>query len=63
MTFRKIKNKFFWAHHPDYNFCFSKIVRMIVGEYEQRAVCKSYSAVGNGPDSVPESSDAIYRVN
>ena len=25
---------------------------MIVGEYEQRAVCKRYNSVGNGPDSI-----------
>ena len=25
---------------------------MIVGEYEQKAVCKCYNVVDNGPDSV-----------
>ena len=31
---------------------FSKIVLVIVGEYEQRAVYKRNNVVGNGPDSV-----------
>ena len=44
-------------------FCFAKIVRMIVGEYEQRAVYKRYTVVGNGLDSVVETSGVIYRVN
>ena len=44
-------------------FCFAKIVRMIVGEYEQRAVYKCYHVVGNGSDIVLETSGAIYRVN
>ena len=45
------------------HFCFSKIVRMILGEYDQRAVYKRYNVVGNGPDSVLDILGAIYRVN
>ena len=43
-------------------FCFVKIVYMIVGEYEQRAVYKRYNVVDNGPGSVLETSGVIYRV-
>ena len=40
---------------PLYCF-FSKIARMIVGEYRQRSVYKRYNVVGNGPDSVLKTS-------
>ena len=48
---------------PPPPLCFAKIVRMIVGEYEQRAFYKRYNVhvVGNGPDSVLETSGATYR--
>ena len=36
-----------------------KIVCMIVGEYEQRAVYKGYDVVGNGPVIVLETSGAF----
>ena len=36
---------------------------MIVGENEHGAVYKRYDVVGNGPDSVLETSSAIFRVN
>ena len=36
-----------------------KIVRWIVGEYEQKAVYKRYDILGNGSDSVLETSGAI----
>ena len=36
---------------------------MIVSEDEQRVVYKRYNVVGNGPDSVLETSCAIYRVH
>ena len=35
---------------------------MFVGEYEQRAVYKRYYVVDNDPDSVLETSGAIYPV-
>ena len=38
---------YIWAPPP-------QIVRIIVGEYEQRAVHKRYNVVGNGPNSVLE---------
>ena len=41
----------------------AKIVGMIVGEYVQRAVYKRYNVVGNGPDSVLETSSVIYHGN
>ena len=41
-------------------FWFAKLVRMIVGECEQREVCKRYNVAGNGPDSEFET---IYHVN
>ena len=49
--------------HTHTTECFAKIFRMIVWEYEQIAVHKRYIVVGNGPDSVLETSGAIYRVN
>ena len=39
------------------NFCFAKIVHVIVGKYEQRAGYKRNSIDGNGPDSVLETLD------
>ena len=43
------------------NLCFFP-VRMIVGEYEQRAVYKRYNVVGSGPDSALETPGTIHRV-
>ena len=40
-----------------------KIVRMLVGEYEQRTVYKRFNVASNGPDSVLETSGAIDHVN
>ena len=40
-----------------------KIVLMLVGEYEQRAVYKRFNVASNGPDSVLETSGAIDHVN
>ena len=45
-----------------YIFALRKLC-MTVQKYEQRAVYKRYDVVGNGPDSVLESSGAIHRVN
>ena len=44
-------------------FCFAKIVCMIVGEFDQRAVYKRSNVIGNDPDSALETSGAIYRAN
>ena len=48
---------------PLHIFCFAKKIRIIEGEYEQRAVYKRSNVVGNGPGSVLKASGAIYRVN
>ena len=48
---------------PTLYFCFAKIVPMIIGEYEQRALYKHYDVVGNGPDSVLLTFGAIYYLN
>ena len=42
-------------------FCFAKIIRMIVGKYEQRAGYKRYYVVDNEPDSVPKTAGVIFR--
>ena len=34
-------------------FCFAKNIRMMVGEYEHKAVYKRYNIVGNGPNIRP----------
>ena len=39
---------------PTLYFCFAKIVRMFVGEYEQRAVYTRCNVVSYGPDNVLE---------
>ena len=49
---------------PHFRFRSSaKIVRMIVGEYEQRAIYKRYNVLGNGHHSVLETTGGISRVN
>ena len=45
------------------NSIFEKIVRIIVGEYEQREVYKRCNVVDNGPDRVLETYGAICRVD
>ena len=49
MTFCELKNSLFF--------------RVIVGEYEQRAVYKRYNVVDNVPDCVLKTSGAIHRTN
>ena len=41
-------------------FALQTFVRMILGEYKQ-TVYKRYNVVGNGPDSVLETSCAIFN--
>ena len=41
---------------------FAKIVCIIAGEYEQGGVHKRYNVVGNGPDTVVETSGAVFSI-
>ena len=52
---------YIWVPHSI--FCFADFFRMIVGEYEQRAVYKRYNVFGNGSNSVLKTFLAIYLVN
>ena len=58
MTFCELKNSLFLLVPPPQEF-----FRVILGEYEQRAVYKRYNVVDNVPDCVLKSSGAIHRTN